>query len=87
MCVALPGVVVWMGRPENATHPGRVRIGARELDVDLVLVPDVRIGDWVIAHSGYALRRVPDEVAAESWDAMGRALTDAERAGTVPRTS
>lgn len=66
MCVALPGRVVSIGEPTATSVPARVRYGDREpVDVDLVMVTDVAVGDYVIVHSGYAISRVlPDRAQA-----------------------
>lgn len=66
MCVAIPGQVVWIGAGEPATRPALVRVGAAERRVDLVMVPEVQVGDWVITHSGYAIRRMT-EAAIDAW--------------------
>ena len=38
--------------------------GASIRTVDLVFVPEAELGDWVITHSGYALRVISEEDAA-----------------------
>lgn len=59
MCVAVPGTIVWIGEPRPGTVPGRMRCGGVELDVDLILTPDARVGDMAVAHAGYVVRSAP----------------------------
>ena len=71
MCVALPGKVVWIGDRSETSIPGRLDLADRQTDVDLAMVPDVQLGDYVIAHSGYAIRIVEASTAEEVRDQLG----------------
>jgi hydrogenase assembly chaperone HypC/HupF len=71
MCVALPARVTWIGSRSGASLPGRIRIVGSEVDVDLLLVPTVAVGDHVIAHSGYAISILTEEAAAEVMTLLG----------------
>jgi hydrogenase expression/formation protein HypC len=66
MCVALPARVEWIGDRSIVSIPGRVRIGEARLEVDLLLVPEVVVGDHVFVHSGYAISIVPESAADET---------------------
>lgn len=60
MCLALPSLVTELLADDMA----KVEIGGVTKAVSLALVSDVRPGDYVIVHVGYALTRVdPDEAA------------------------
>ncbi|MDH3471666.1 MAG: HypC/HybG/HupF family hydrogenase formation chaperone [Acidimicrobiia bacterium] len=71
MCVAVPGQITWIGEQTPATIPARIENVAGSSDVDLVMVPGARVGDYVIAHSGYAIRVLPPEQAAETLRLLG----------------
>jgi hydrogenase expression/formation protein HypC len=71
MCVAIPGVITWVGKPGDATIPGRIEAGGEAMDVDLVMVPTASVGDYVITHAGYAIRLVPAEQARETRRLLG----------------
>lgn len=73
MCVAIPGRVVSIGEPGAASIPARVSIQGVERIVDLVMVPDAAVGDYVVAHSGYAIEVVPAERAIETLRLLGMA--------------
>lgn len=65
MCIALPGRIEWIGEAGTGSIPARIVVGAARHDVDLVMVPQARCGDYVIAHSGYAIRLVDQHEAGE----------------------
>ncbi|MEN8238581.1 MAG: HypC/HybG/HupF family hydrogenase formation chaperone [Actinomycetota bacterium] len=66
MCIAVPGRVTSIGESTPALVPGEVTFPDRTLSVNLVMVPDVAVGDHVIVHSGYAIRIVSPETAEEA---------------------
>jgi hydrogenase maturation factor len=39
---------------------GLVEFGDRTLEINLVMLPDVEIGDHILVHSGYAIRTVAE---------------------------
>jgi hydrogenase expression/formation protein HypC len=65
MCVAMPGTVVSIDAPSTGAVWSQVEFGDRVLKVNLVMLPDVNIGDHVLVHSGYAIRTVSPQVVAE----------------------
>ncbi len=65
MCVAVPGRVISIGESTPGAVMGRVEFGDRRLDINLVMLPGVNVGDHVLTHSGYAIRIVPSGVAEE----------------------
>jgi len=71
MCVAVPGRVEWIGSTSDASIPGRVNTGDASHEVNLVMVPQAGVGDYVIAHSGYAIRVVPAAEAEETRRQLG----------------
>lgn len=66
MCVAVPGRVASIGPPTPGAAMGSVDFGDRNLEINLVMLPDVAIGDYVLVHSGYAIRTVPADFATNS---------------------
>ncbi len=58
MCLAVPAEVVTCepGQAVTDMQGNRVRVST-------LLVPDVKVGDWVLVHAGFAIQQVPaDEV-------------------------
>jgi hydrogenase expression/formation protein HypC len=66
MCLALPGRIEWIGKGSTSSIPGTVSFGEQTRDVDLVMVPDAKVGDHVIVHAGYAIRIVGAEEVART---------------------
>jgi len=66
MCVAIPGLVVAIGQPTPSSIPAQVSFIDSRRDVDLVMVPNAAIGDYVVIHSGYAIEIIPRERAIET---------------------
>jgi hydrogenase expression/formation protein HypC len=71
MCVSLPARVVSKEEPSAASIPGRVWTIDGERDVDLIMVPDVDVGAYVIIHSGYAIDVIPTDHAVETIRLLG----------------
>lgn len=61
MCLALPARIVEMRENEL----GVVDLGGVRKEISLALVEDVRVGDFVIVHVGYALSKL-DTAEAEA---------------------
>jgi hydrogenase expression/formation protein HypC len=59
MCLAVPVKVVSIQGDE-----AEVEIGGVERRVSIVLTPEVKVGDYVLLHTGYAITIV-DEVEAQ----------------------
>lgn len=66
MCVAMPGRVVAIDAPSTGAIWSKVEFGDRILRVNLVMLPDTKIGDHVLVHSGYAIRTVSPQTAADA---------------------
>lgn len=66
MCVAMPGKVISIDTPSTGAVWSQVEFGDRILKVNLVMLPDVDVGDHVLVHSGYAIRRVPAQVVDDA---------------------
>ena len=60
MCLALPGKIETVKDADNAI----VDIGGVRKQINISLLNDITVGDYVIVHVGYALSRV-DETAAQ----------------------
>jgi hydrogenase expression/formation protein HypC len=71
MCVAVPGLVVAIGEPTPNSIPAQVSVIDTRRDVDLVMVPDAAVGDYVVIHSGYAIEIIPKERAIETMALLG----------------
>jgi hydrogenase expression/formation protein HypC len=70
---------VSLGSASEISYPGRVSILGQEREVDLVLVPDVEIGDYVVVHSGYAIEIVSPERARGTLELLGAEAGEVDR--------
>lgn len=73
MCLAVPAKLVEQnelsGRAVADLHGNLVQIST-------ALVPDAKVGDWVLVHAGFAIQLVDGDVAKETW-ALIHDLADA----------
>ena len=77
MCLALPARVVEIAADDLAI----VDLGGVRKEISLALVEDVRLGDYVIVHVGYALTRLDPDEAEKTLALMAEAgLTEAAAA-------
>ena len=60
MCLALPAKVLAVDETDDMAT---VALGEVRKEVSLALLEDVRVGDFVLIHVGYALNRISPEEA------------------------
>jgi hydrogenase expression/formation protein HypC len=65
MCLAIPGKVLEINASISPIM-GKVSFGGIKKDVCLELVPEVKIGNYVIVHVGFALSQMDEEEAQET---------------------
>ena len=75
MCLAVPGRILSITDDSPLTRRGEVDFGGVRTEINLAFVPEAAIGDYVLAHVGFAITRL-DPSAAER--------TLAELAGDLP---
>jgi len=63
MCLAVPMKIVEMILPEAVVELGGVR---RRIHLALLATEDLRIGDYVIVHAGFAIQKMDKEEAEET---------------------
>lgn len=63
MCHAIPARVVAINKESDTA---RVSLDGVQKEVSLALVDDVRIGDYLLVHVGYALNKVSPEEAEKT---------------------
>ncbi|ASJ17126.1 hydrogenase [Thermococcus chitonophagus] len=73
MCLAVPGKVV-----EIKGNVGIVDFGGVKREVRLDLLPDVKVGDYVIVHTGFAIEKLDEERAREILEAWEEVLSALE---------
>lgn len=68
MCLAIPGKVVSISGDDPLTRMGRVDFGGIIKEACLAYVPEVKVGDYVIVHVGFALSKVDEEEAQKVFE-------------------
>lgn len=66
MCLAVPGRIVSVTGEDDLARSGRVDFGGVSREVNLALVPDAGVGDYVLVHVGLALSRIDEDEARET---------------------
>lgn len=62
MCLAIPGEIVEIWEKAGFRH-GKVRFGGVAREICLAYVPDAQVGDYVLAHAGFAISLIDEEEA------------------------
>lgn len=70
MCVAVPARILSVGEATAASIPARAVSAGTEKPVDLIMVPDAAPGDYVVVHSGYAIRLLSPAEARATFDLL-----------------
>ena len=63
MCLAIPGKILEITIEDPIMRSSRVSFGGIIKEVNLALVPEAGIGDYVIVHVGFAISRLDEEEA------------------------
>jgi hydrogenase expression/formation protein HypC len=61
MCLGIPGKVI-----EIDGIMARASVGGSIVNVGLHMIEDVRVGDYVLIHTGFALQKISEEEALET---------------------
>lgn len=62
MCLGIPAKVIELSSPER----GKVEIMGVRREANFSLVEDVKVGDWVILHVGFAISKLDEDEAEET---------------------
>ena len=79
MCLGIPGEIIEL----NADHPDLATVDVsgvrRAINIGLLEGEDVRPGDWILIHVGFALSKIDEEEAAAAMnflESIGQAYDD-----------
>ena len=68
MCLAVPGKIVSIEGDDPILRDGKVNFGGVVKRINLSLVPEAKIGDYVLVHVGFALSIVDEEEAKQVFE-------------------
>ncbi len=69
MCLAIPGKLISIsGNPDETFRQGKVSFGGIIKEVNLSMVPDAQVGDYVLVHVGVAIGKVDEGEAIKTFE-------------------
>jgi len=83
MCLAVPGQVREILGNDALTRIGKIAFAGIVKDASLMLLPEAKVGDWVLVHAGVAIT-ILDEAAAKRTLAYLEALETATDKRAAP---
>ena len=70
MCLGVPGKVLQIAREGGGVSMGRVQFGGIQKEVCLSFLPEIKIGEYVIVHAGFAISQVDEAEAALTFELL-----------------
>jgi len=64
VCLAVPARVVELVDEDNQI--AKVDIGGVRRNISVALLEDVKVGDWVLVHVGFAIQKIDEEEAEQT---------------------
>lgn len=81
MCLAIPGKITSItDQLDDTFRVGKVSFGGISKDVNLMMVPDAKPGDYVLVHVGVAISVVDEEEAEKTFEYL-RQIGELEELG------
>jgi hydrogenase expression/formation protein HypC len=77
MCLAIPGQILELVDEERRL--AKVDVAGVRRNVNVGLLDDVGVGDWVLIHVGFAISQVDEEEARATRDMLERMGADYEQ--------
>ncbi|MCP9766771.1 HypC/HybG/HupF family hydrogenase formation chaperone [Lacihabitans sp. LS3-19] len=69
MCLAIPGKLLSIDvELDEVFRQGKVSFGGILKDVNLTMLPDAKVGDFVLVHVGVAISIVDEEEARQTFE-------------------
>ena len=69
MCLAIPGKIISIETTTDETfRTGKTSFGGISKEINLMLVPEAKIGDYVLVHVGVAISIVDEEEAQKTFE-------------------
>ena len=81
MCLGIPVEVVKINNDEETAL---IQLTGVQKEINIQLVPQVKIGDWVILHAGFAIEIIDEKEAEKTLDSF-RELIEASKTATTKR--
>lgn len=77
MCLAVPGKILEITEADSILRTAKVSFGGAVKTINISFVPEAKIGDYVLAHVGFALSVIDEEEAFKTMEYLKK-MGDAE---------
>lgn len=71
MCLAVPGKII-----ECENNEALLDLQGNRIRVSTLLTPEAGVGDWVLAHAGFAISTLSEADALETWQWLKQMAID-----------
>ena len=72
MCLGIPGKIISLEDNLLGVSMGKVSFGGIVKEVCLAFIPEAKLGDYVIVHVGFAISRLDEDEAQETFEALAK---------------
>lgn len=79
MCLAVPAKLV-----ECQGDQGIADLHGNLVPVQTLFAPEAKVGDWVLVHAGFVIKRLEADEAEATWAVLGDLARSAEEADHDP---
>lgn len=88
MCLTIPGQIVRIDGTDPLERVGVIDYSGEQRRVQLLYLPEAKLGDWVVVHAGFAttLVREAEALEARRYHAEMAAHVGEPRAATAARS-
>jgi len=81
VCLGIPGKIISIEDNPLGVPMGKVRFGGIIKEACLAFTPEAQVGDYVIVHVGFAISRLDEEEAQQTFEALAELERIAEEQG------
>ncbi len=74
MCLGIPAKVIEV----DESNQGKIDYMGTKVKTNFALVDNIKVGDWVIVHAGYAISKLDEAEAQETLDLIREYLEVSE---------
>ena len=66
MCLAIPGKIISIDESDSELKMAKISFAGVTKDISLLWIDDPKVGEYVLAHVGFALNKIDEEDAEET---------------------
>ncbi|MFH2048455.1 MAG: HypC/HybG/HupF family hydrogenase formation chaperone [bacterium] len=65
MCLAVPGKIITIDNKDELMRTGKVDFGGIVKQINLTLVPEAQVDNYILVHAGFAIGTINEENAMQ----------------------